>query len=54
MIQRFFTNLVAKLKSQNSTMQCFIILIIFLIIGVILRWKFIIDEAGRGFEFFNK
>lgn len=54
MILRFFTNLVAKLKEQNSTMQCFIILIIILIIGVILRWNFIIDEVGKGFNFFNK
>ena len=54
MIQRFFTNLVVKFKEQNPTIKGFIILIMFLIVGVILRWNYILDEVGRGFKFFNK
>ncbi len=54
MIKRFFTNLVSEFKKLNSTMKCFILLVIILIIGIILRWDFIIEEANSGFEYFNK
>jgi hypothetical protein len=38
---------------QTSTTQAFLALIIFLIIGIIIRWDFIMESIGNGFEFFK-
>ncbi|MEF9986311.1 MAG: hypothetical protein RSC28_00980 [Bacteroidales bacterium] len=54
MINRFFTNFVAKFKALSPTSQGFIILSILLAVGIIIRWKYIIDEIMRGFNFFNR
>lgn len=54
MIKRFFTNLAEKFKAQSPTTQGFIIVGILLIIGIIVRWKFILEEMARGFSFFSK
>ncbi len=54
MIKRFFINLAEKFKSLSPTMQGFIIIGILLIIGIIIRWKFILEEVARGFNFLNK
>lgn len=54
MIQRIFTNFASRFKALSPTAQGFIIVGILLIIGIILRWRFIVDEIMRGFNFFNK
>lgn len=54
MIKRFFTKFVAAFESQSPTTKGFIILGIALLIGIILRWRFILSEVIRGFDFFNK
>lgn len=40
-------------QGQSSTTQGFIILIVFLIIGIIIRWDFIMESVGNGFDFFK-
>lgn len=40
-------------QNQSSTTQGFIILIVFLIIGIIIRWDFIMESVGNGFDFFK-
>jgi hypothetical protein len=40
-------------KNLTPTAQGMIILGILLIIGIILRWNFILEEIGRGFNFFS-
>ncbi len=43
-----------KFNEQTPTMKGFILIIILLIIGIILRWDSIIEEAADGFRFFSK
>lgn len=38
-------------KSQSSTTQVFLVLILFLIIGIIIRWDFISESVSNGFDF---
>ena len=40
-------------NNQSSTTQVFLALIVFLIIGIIIRWDFIMEGVGNGFEFFK-
>lgn len=54
MNKRFFINLADKFKSLSPTMQGFVIVGLFLVIGIILRWHFIWEEMMRGFRFFGK
>ena len=54
MIKLFFTNLAEKFKAQSPTTQGFIIVAVLLIIGIIIRWRFILEEVMRGFRFFSK
>lgn len=49
-----FTNFVEKFKTLTPTTQGFIVVGILLIIGIIIRWKYIMEEITRGFNFFNK
>lgn len=42
-----------KFSERSTTEKTFIVLIVILAIGVILRWGFIKSEAGRGFRFFS-
>lgn len=43
----------AKFDELTPTAQGLIILGVVLVIGIILRWNYIITEIGRGFGFFN-
>ena len=45
--------MIKKFKNLSSTMKGFIVLIILLIIGIIIRWPSIKEEIKRGFGFFN-
>lgn len=38
---------------QTPTAQVFMVLVVILIIGIIIRWDFIIESAGNGFDFFK-
>lgn len=46
-----FTN---TFKNLNPNIQGFVILIVILVIGIILRWNYIIDNIIRGFKYFSK
>ena len=37
----------------SPTAQGMIILVILLVIGIIFRWDYIMEEIGRGFNFFS-
>ena len=41
-------------KDLNPNIQGFILLIVILIIGIIIRWDYIIDNIIRGFKYFSK
>jgi len=49
-----FGKLVNGFKSLSPTLQGFIISIVILIIGIILRWNYIIDNIIKGFKYFSK
>ncbi len=38
---------------QTPTAQIFMVLVVILIIGIIIRWDFIIESVGNGFDFFK-
>ena len=38
----------------SETQQGYILLIILLVIGIILRWNYIIDNIIKGFDYFSK
>jgi hypothetical protein len=46
-------NPIKKFKSLSSTAQGMIILGIILLIGIIIRWRYIIDEICKGFNYFS-
>ncbi len=46
--------IVDKFKKLTPNVQGFIILIVLLIIGIIIRWDYVIDNIIRGFKFFSK
>ena len=43
----------AKFDELTPTAQGLIIVGVVLVIGIILRWNYIITEIGRGFGFFG-
>jgi ABC-type nitrate/sulfonate/bicarbonate transport system permease component len=43
-----------KFSERSNTEKVFIIIIIIVVIGIILRWGFIKSEVERSFNFFNK
>jgi hypothetical protein len=51
-------NLVKKVKKWfaglSVTQQGYVLLIILLIVGIILRWEYIIDNIIKGFDYFSK
>lgn len=52
MIKRFYNRLVEKYKNASPSMQVMVFLIIVLIIGIILRWGYIMEQAAASFRFF--
>lgn len=38
----------------SETQKGYVILIILLIIGIVLRWNYIIDNIIKGFNYFSK
>lgn len=53
MFKRFFIKFVTEFKEQTPTVKAFIVLMVILIIGIILRWDTIISEVERGFNYFS-
>ena len=47
-------NLIEKIKGLSFNIKIFIVLIIMLTIGIIIRWDTIKKEAGKSFNFFKK
>ncbi len=41
-------------RSQSDTTKAFIWLGIICIIGIIIRWDYIVQMASRGFSFYSK
>lgn len=48
-----FERLSVWYKGQSSTTKCFLWMIPILILGIILRWDYIIEGLTKGFSFFN-
>jgi hypothetical protein len=46
--------LIGWYKKQSSSTQGFIIIITLLIVGIIIRWEYIINGIIKGFHFFSK
>lgn len=53
MFKRFFRKFVTKFEEQSPTTKGFIIMIVLLVIGILLRWDTVISEIKRGFSFFS-
>lgn len=53
MLKEKFEKIKAKFNELTPTAQGLIIVGIVLVIGIILRWEYIITEIGRGFGFFG-
>jgi hypothetical protein len=53
MIKDKIKQLKDKFDELTPTAQGLVILGIVLVIGIILRWEYIITEIGRGFGFFS-
>lgn len=53
-IKRQILKLYANFKAQSQTSQAFIILIILLLIGILLRWSTVINGIVRGFRFYSE
>lgn len=49
-----FKKIYKAFQDLNPNVQGFIILIVILIIGIIIRWDYIIDNIIRGFKYFSK
>ena len=47
-------NVLRKFSERSNTEKTFIVIIIIVIIGIILRWGFIKSEVERGLKFFDK
>lgn len=45
--------LIDKFKDAPSSIQGMIILAIVLIIGIIIRWNYIIEHIARGFKYYS-
>lgn len=48
-----FRKLTEKFKEMSPTAQGLVVLCIILVIGIILRWEYIISEVAKGFDFFG-
>ncbi len=48
-----FKGVIKWLKNLSPTSKGFIIIIILLIIGIIIRWNHIIKDVVRGFNYFS-
>ena len=53
MLKEKFNKIKAKFDELTPTAQGLVILGVVLVIGIILRWNYIITEIGRGFGFFG-
>lgn len=54
MIKTYFTNLATKFKNLTPTTQGLVVIAVLLVIGIILRWEYIVTHVKQGFDFFGK
>lgn len=52
-MKQFFNRFVEKFKELSPTVQGFIIIGILLIIGIIIRWNYIIEQVKNSIDFLN-
>ena len=52
-MRQLFNRFVGKFKEMSPTVQGFIIIGILLIIGIIIRWNYIIDQVKGSMDFLN-
>lgn len=50
---QFLNRFVKRFKELSPTVQGFIIIGILLIIGIIIRWDYIIEQVNGSIEFLN-
>lgn len=48
-----FKKIAAWYKSQNPTTKGMILVGILLVIGIIIRWDYVLEHIIRGFNFYN-
>jgi hypothetical protein len=53
-IKTGFNRLLTKWRESTPVTRGFVVIILIVIIGIIVRWRFIIDEACNGFKYFSK
>ena len=49
-----FSKLKERFINLSPTSKGFVIIIVLLIIGILIRWKEIISDVVRGFNYFSK
>ncbi len=47
-------NIIKKWDDLTPVTRGFILIILIVIIGIILRWRYIFNEAYNGFKYFSK
>lgn len=52
--KELFERVKERIDQASPTTVGFILLIIILTIGIIIRWEYVINEIGRGFHYFSK
>ena len=53
-IKTRINRLLKKWDGLTPVTKGFVVIILIVIIGIIVRWRFIIDEAYNGFKYFSK
>ena len=53
-IKTRFNSLLKKWNEFTPVTRGFIVILLIVIIGIIVRWRFIIDEVYNGFKYFSK
>lgn len=50
---KVFVKIADWYKNQNQTTKAFIWIGVIAVIGIILRWDYVIEHIKRGFDFYN-
>ncbi len=53
MLKEKFKKITEAFNNLSPTAQGMIILAVVLVIGIILRWDYILEEVTKGFDFFS-
>lgn len=52
-MKQFLNRFVEKFKELSPTVQGFIIIGILLVIGIVIRWNYIIEQVKNSIDFLN-